>query len=271
MQSRRLASNLGIYVYAAAAMYLGLVGLVSGDFAVGWQHVGPNVPLREPLAYLAAIVELGAGIALLVPRTARLGAVTLTAIYSVFTLLWVPKACVDIFQRQYDATGNVFEEFAMVVGGLMLCAILLPAGAALARQKGLLVQFLGFCSLSFGIVHIVDTMPGIASWIPGWLPPSPLFWAYVTTICFFLAAAALLTGIAAPLAARLLTAEIVGFQLLVWIPKLMSGPRQHFNWAGNGINLAIAAGAWVVADSLSHAEGRRLAPKLVHAEVGSAA
>lgn len=158
----------------------------------------------------------------------------------------------------------------MVCGGLVLCAILLPAGSAVVRHKNLVAQFLGFCSLSFGIEQIVDTMPGIASWIPKWLPPSPLFWAYVTTISFFLAAAALLTGIVAPLAARLLTAEIVGFQLLVWIPKLVSGPRDHFNWAGNGINLAIAAGAWVVADSLSRSTARKTAAELVPDRVGSA-
>lgn len=273
-ESRRspgLAHNLGVYVFAAAAIYLGLIGLVSGDFAGGWQHVGPGVPLRELLAYLAAIIELGAGIALLVPRTARVGAVTLTIVYSVFTLLWVPKAIVDIFQRQYDATGNVFEEFAMVCGGLMLCAMLLPAGSAFMRHKDLYAQFLGFCALSFGIVHIVDTMPGIAGWIPRWLPPNPLFWAYVTTISFFLAAAAILTGIMAPLATRLLAAEIVIFQLLVWIPKVVAGPRQHFNWAGNGINLAIAGGVWVVADALSRAATHKTAPVQSIERVGSLA
>ncbi|HTX77125.1 MAG TPA: hypothetical protein VMD29_13030 [Terracidiphilus sp.] len=271
MQSRRLASNLGIYVYAVAGIYLGLVGLVSGDFAVPWQYVGLNGAVREALAYLVAIFELGGGIALLVPRTARIGAVTLTIVYSFFTLWWVPKAVVDIFKPAYDSTGNVFEEFSMVVGGLMLCAILLPAGSWFSRNQRLFVQFLGFCSLSFGIVHIVDTMPGIASWIPKWLPPSPLFWAYVTTICFFLAAASILTGIMAPLAARLLMAEIVGFQLLVWIPKLVAGPTQHFNWGGNGINLAIAGACWVVADQLSQAGMRKAAPEPVPYKVGSAA
>lgn len=271
MERRRLASDLGIYVYAAAAIYLGLVGIVSGDFAVSWQNVGPDVPMRVPLAYLAGLVELGAGIALLVPRAVRAGAVTLTIVYSIFTLLWVPKAFVELFQREYDGMGNVFEEFAMVCGGLMLCAILLPAGSFLAQHRTLLVQFLGFCSLSFGIVHIVDRMAGIAGWIPKWLPPSPLFWAYVTTICFFLAAVALLTGIMAPLAARLLTTEIVGFQLLVWIPKLVAGPRQHSNWSGNGINLAIAAGAWVVADSIGRAAERKPVPERVPEKVGSIA
>lgn len=256
MPANGRALNFGIYVYGAAAIVLGLIGLVSGDFGGGWQHVGPSFQLREPLAYFAAVVELAAGIALVVPRTARIGAVSLTMVYSVFTLLWVPKACADLFQPEvfrlrYDAMGNVFEEFAMAAGGMMLCAMLAPAGSWIARRQRLVALVFGLCPLSFGIEHISDTMTGLTGWIPKWLPPSPLFWAYATTVCFFLAAAAILTGIMAPLAARLLTAEIVGFQLLVWIPKLVAGPRDHFNWAGNGINLAIAAGVWVIADSLS--------------------
>ncbi len=271
MRSRNIASNLGIYVYGGAAVWLGLVGLVSGDFAGGWQHVGPNTPLREPLAYLTAVIELAAGIALLLPRTARFGALLLTILYAVFTLLWAPKAFVDVFRLNYDAMGNVFEEFSLLAAGLVLCAILSPAGSSFSRRESLFARIFGLCPVSFGIVHIFDTMQGIASWVPKWLPPGQLFWAYATTISFFLAAAAILTGIMAPLAARLLTAEIVGFELLVWIPRLIAAPRDHFNWSGNGICLAIAGAAWVVSDSISEATKRR--PVLVQspAKVGSAA
>jgi hypothetical protein len=83
-------------------------------------------------------------------------------------------------------------------------------------------------------------MPGLLGWIPGWLPPTKMFWAYATTMGFFGAAVAILTGITAPLAARLLTAEIVIFELLVWIPNLSAGPSNHFNWAGNAICIALA-------------------------------
>jgi len=260
LRERSLISNLGIYVYGGAAILLGLVGLVSGNFAVNWQHVGPNVPFRGPLAYLTALIELTAGIAVILPRTARIGAFALTILYSVFTLLWAPKAFVDVFGLHYDAMGNVFEEFSMVVGGLVLCAILTRTGSAWPRREALFGRLFGICSLSFGIVHIFDTMPGLAGWIPKWLPPSQLFWAYATTVSFFLAAAAILTGIMAPLAARLLTAEIVGFQILVWIPKVVSEPREHFYWVGNGINLAIAAAAWVVSDSISRLAKLKSAP-----------
>lgn len=253
---RSTASHLGLYLYAAAAIFLGILGLVSGDFAASWQNVGPHVPLRLPLAYLTAVVELAGGLALLLPRTARAGALALTVVYSVFTLLWVPKAFVNL--GNYDPIGNVFEEFALVAAGLVLCAAFSPAGSFFARHRRYFPLLFALCPISFGIVHIVD-MPGLLGYIPAWLPPSRMFWAYATTLGFFAAAVAILTGILAPLAARLLTAEIVAFELLVWIPNLYKDPHNHFNWAANGISLALSGASWVVADALSQAPKSRTA------------
>lgn len=251
MKNRRsIASNIGLYVYAGGAVFLGVLGLVTGDFATTWQHVGPNVPLRVPLAYFAAVLEVAGGLALLVPRTARVGAVILTIVYSVFTLSWLPKAFVNL--GNFDPIGNVFEEFALVAAGLVLCATFSPAGSPLARRRAFFVLLFGICPISFGIVHIVD-MPGLLGPIPGWLPPSKMFWAYATTLGFFAAAVATLTGILAPLAARLLTAEIVIFELLFWIPRLQAAPHDHFTWAGNAISTALCGAAWVVSDSISAA------------------
>jgi len=246
---RSISSNLGRCVYAAAAIFLGVLGLISADFATNWQSVAANVPFRVPLAYLTAALELLAGLALLWPRTARIGALTLTAIYSVFTLIWLPKAFVNL--GNFDPIGNVFEEFSLVAGGLVLSAALSPASSYLARHRAFFVLLFGICPISFGIVHIVD-MPGLLSPIPAWLPPGKMFWAYATTIGFFASAIAILTGIQAKLAARLLTAEIIIFELLFWIPNVRTQPN-HFNWAGNAISIAIAGAAWVVADSISAA------------------
>jgi uncharacterized membrane protein YphA (DoxX/SURF4 family) len=257
MQKRSFTSNLGIHVYAAGAISLGLLGLASGDFAVTWQHVGPNVPFRVPLAYLTALVELAAGLALLWRRTALAGALTLTALYSVFTLLWLPQAFENL--GNFDPIGNVFEEFALVAAGLVLCAIFSPTGSSIARRRSFFVLLFGICPISFGIVHIVD-MPGLLNPIPGWLPPNKMFWAYATTMGFFGAAVAILTGIMAPLASRLLTAEIVIFELLFWIPKLSAGPSNHFLWAGNAISIAMAGAAWVVSDAISAAAKNRPIP-----------
>jgi uncharacterized membrane protein YphA (DoxX/SURF4 family) len=261
LSNRSLISNLGIYIYAFAAIFLGVLGLVSGDFATSWQNVGPNVPLREPLAYLTAVIELAAGFALLWPRTARVGAFTLTVVYSIFTLLWVPRAFVNL--GNFDPIGNVFEEFSLVAAGLVLCAIFSPAGSSLARRRPFFVLLFGICPISFGIVHIMD-MPGLLGAIPAWLPPARMFWAYATTLGFFAAAIAILTGIMAPLASRLLTIEIAIFEFLFWIPNLHRDPHNHFNWAGNAISIAIAGAAWVVSDSICQAANVNvLSPKLL--------
>lgn len=247
MENRTVASNLGVYVYAAGAIVLGLLGLVSGDFAGTWQRVGPNVPFREALAYLTALIELIAGLALLWRRTARAGALTLTVVYSVFTLVWVPRYLEDL--RNFDPLGNVFEEFSLVVAGAVLFASFSPAGSVVLRSESNLARLYGLSAISFGVGHIYY-MPGLLSWIPKWIPPSQMFWAYATTIGFFLAAVAILSGIMAPLASRLVTAEIVGFEILVWIPKLVADPHQHVNWAGNAISIALSGAPWVIADSI---------------------
>jgi uncharacterized membrane protein YphA (DoxX/SURF4 family) len=268
MQNRSFASNLGLYAYAAGAIFLGVLGLASGDFATSWQRVGPNVALREPLAYITALIELAGGLALLWPRTARAGALTLTIVFSVFTLLWVPKIIEN--QSGYDPTGNFFEEFSAVAAGAVLFACLSPAGSPIARRESLFARLYGLSPISFGIVHICD-MPGLLTWIPNWIPPSQMFWAYATTIGFFLAAAAILSGIMAPLASRLLTAEIVGFEILVWIPKLLAGPHEHFNWAGNAICVALAGAPWVVSDSIYRTAQRALVHTKAATEVSTPA
>lgn len=247
MLNRNFASNLGNCVYAAGAIFLGVAGLISGDFATQWQRVGPDVPLRMPLAYLTALIELAAGLALLWPRTARYGALTLTVVYSVFALLWLPMILAG--HSGFDPTGNFFEEFSLVAGGAVLFARFSPDASPIARRESLFARLFGLSAISFGIVHIVD-MPGLAAWVPQWIPPSQIFWCYATTIGFFLAAASILSGILAPLASRLLTVEIVSFEIFVWIPKLLASPHEHFLWSGNAISVAIAGAIWAVSDSV---------------------
>jgi uncharacterized membrane protein YphA (DoxX/SURF4 family) len=91
-----------------------------------------------------------------------------------------------------------------------------------------------------------------AGFVPKWIPPGQMFWAIGTTVAFALAAIALLTGLMARLAARLTTAMIAGFGLLVWLPALIANPHSFAIWAESTETLGIAATAWVVADFLGH-------------------
>lgn len=93
-------------------------------------------------------------------------------------------------------------------------------------------------------------LKGTASFVPKWIPPGQMFWAVATTIAFALAAIALLSGLSALLASRLLTAMILGFGLLVWLPAPFTAPHQITSWAGNAQNTAILGAAWIVMDYL---------------------
>jgi uncharacterized membrane protein YphA (DoxX/SURF4 family) len=246
----------GLFVFAAAAIVLGLLGLVWSDFAISWQRVGPDVPHRLALARLAAVIELGCGLGLLWRRTARAAALLLTALYAVFVLLWISP--VVAHPAIYDSWGNVFEELSLVIGGLVAFSTLSPPGSPWFRHRRTFARLYGICPISFGTDHLIY-LAGAATWVPRWIPPSQKFWIVATAIFFFMAAAAILSGILAGLAARLLTVMILLFGALIWAPRLAAAPHTHFVWSGNAINFALAAAAWVVSDVLCDPSVSRLA------------
>ncbi len=241
-------ATLGIYVYGASAIALGLIGLAWRDFAVNWQHVQPSVPHRVALAIVAAVCEILGGAALFWRPTARAGAALLTLLFAIYVSLWMPEVLKA--PGVYDNWGNFFEELSAFLGGLAAFALLAPRNSAWADKEHLVARIYGICPVSFGLVHFIYLKPA-ASFVPTWIPPGQTFWAVATAIFFLMAAAAILSGILAVLAARLLTAMIIGFELLAWLPRLIATPHNHFLWSGNAIGTMLGAAAWVVADALA--------------------
>ena len=64
---------------------LGIAGLCKGDFSVIWQPVPKEVPAREALVYLCALISVACGVGLLWQRTAALAARALL----LWFLLWL--------------------------------------------------------------------------------------------------------------------------------------------------------------------------------------
>ena len=262
MTSRKSLSHLGLWAFGISAILLGVTGLAWGDFATNWQRVQQGVPFREVLAYLVAACELLSGLAIFWRRTAQAGAFFLTVLYSIFALLWV----VQIFMspQVYDNWGNFFEEFSLVAGGAVALAMLSTPESTWASKRALFSRIYGVSVISFGAEHFIY-FAGAASWVPSWIPPGQEFWTALTGTCFLMAAAAILSGVMAGLATRLLTVMIAGFEILVWVPKLVAAPHDHFNWAGNTICIALAAAAWVVSDSINELGEEYPALKLIGA------
>jgi len=87
-----------------------------------------------------------------------------------------------------------------------------------------------------------------ASLVPKWMH-FPLGWTYLTGAGSLAAAAGMLFGVYARLAANLEAAMLWIITLLVWVPRVASGPRDQGDWTEFLISFAIATGTWVVAET----------------------
>jgi uncharacterized membrane protein YphA (DoxX/SURF4 family) len=237
--------SLGRYVFGLAAIGSGICALVWHDFdALG------GVPHHAILTYILATIEILGGVAVLWPKTARAGAVALTATYLTFAVLALPP----ILEHPlvYNSFGNFFEQFSLVSGAVMLYACSGPtAPVRTARLAQIGYYSFGICVVSFALEQLFY-LSATVSLVPKWIPPGQMFWAMATTAAFAVAAIALLTGFMALLASRLTTAMIVGFGLLVWLPALFANPHSFTNWSEGVETLAIAGSAWIVVDFLAH-------------------
>ncbi len=239
---------LGRHVYGLAAVAFGVIALVWHDFN-NWQQIRAlgNVPHHEILVYIVGSIELFGGISIQWPSTARAGALALGTIYLIFALLWVPHIAAK--PQIFDRWANFFEQFSLVSAALIVYASVGRSEEA-ARAGRIGYIFFGVCVVSFTIEQLVY-LSGTAEFVPKWIPPGQMFWAITTTIAFALAAIAILSRRLALLASRLLTAMLIGFGLLVWLPAPFADPHKLMNWAGNAENLAISGAAWIVADFLN--------------------
>ncbi|HEY5710591.1 MAG TPA: hypothetical protein VIT38_01750 [Allosphingosinicella sp.] len=240
--------TLGIRVYGLAAIALGLVGLVWADFAAPWQPVPSEVPGRATLALVTALAFVAGGAALQWRHTAKPGALLLAALYAVFALLWAKR--VIGFPAIFGTWSGMAEPVALAVAGLIAFARLGPRESAGANRLALSGRLVfGLCLVAFGTAHLVYVVQ-TAAMVPAFMPGGTRLWAQITGFCHLLAGLALLSGVQAKVAARLLIAMFVGFGLLVWLPQLFATPHVHMAWGGNAINFALVGAAWVVADSL---------------------
>src|SRR5579863_3249405 len=230
--------KLGRHVFGVASLAFGLITLVWHDYSGG--H-----PLRY-IVYAAAAAQIVGGSAIQFRQLAKTGAAVLGAAYLVFALLCLPGIVAK--PQIYNSWGNFFEQFSLVTGAAIAYARLSSVWSPETVRRFGRVLF-GICTASFTLEQAFY-LGATAHLVPKWIPPSQMFWAVTTTVLFALAAVALLANRMALLAARLLTAMLVIFGLLVWVPLLLSDPHSHTNCSETAETFAIAGTAWILADVL---------------------
>lgn len=249
--------NAAARLYGLSGVALGVLGLIWGDFASHWQPVPPETPARAALAYAAALLFVGGGLALQWRRSAPAGAAILTLLHLMFALLWARR--IVGFPELIGTWSGTAEPVAMALGAVAAFLSGQPRATPTAERATRIVMILfGLCLVAFGLAHFLAAAE-TAALVPAWILPGQRFWAFATGLFHLLAGAALIGNIRALLAARLLTIMFIGFGLLVWAPRLFLRPDLHPAWAGNAINLALIASALAMACAIAragHGEGR---------------
>ncbi|WP_211259116.1 hypothetical protein [Dyella japonica] len=238
---------------ALCMMSLGALGFIYGDVALVWQHLPiEHMPGARPIAYLFALIELVAGIGLLLRQWAKPASALLVAFMLVWTVLLKLPAVIVV--PSMEATWLGFGEIAVIFAGawvLFACHMGEYRGwlRPLTGRRGVRAARVVFAlSLPMiGLSHFVYSEQTVAL-VPSWLP-YPLGWAYFTGACSIAACLAVLFGVLPQLAARLEAVMLWIITLLVWVPTVFSAPHDRTGWTALAISAAIACGAWVVADS----------------------
>ena len=247
--------TIGARIYGVAAIALGIPGLAYGRFAAMGQPVPAEIRGHAMLAYATAALLIAAGLAINVRRSAVAGSLALASLFAVF-LLWLHLPSAFTQPLVWVSWESLAENFAMALGGLL--AFTLAPGVGERRVHVALIARLlfGLCLAIFGTSEFVYA-GFTASLVPAWLPPSPLFWTYLTGAAQFAAGMAVLSSVGARLAAILLTAMYLVFALIVHLPRVIANPGDAGIWGENGVNLVLAGAAWLLADSFAAARQRR--------------
>lgn len=248
----RIASA-GHVCFAAALIWLGVMGLSKGTFVQIWQPVPKWVPAREPLAYLCAFVSLASGIGLLWQRTATVAARVIFVSLMVWLLAFrLPNL---FFETPVVLVAWTFSSTAVMVAAAWVLYIWFADDrdrqrvGFFADGRGMRIArvLYGVSLIPFGLAHVMY-LDATTVLIPGWLPWHVAL-AYVTGGAFIVAGLAVTVGVFARLAAALSTLQMGLFGLIVWVPRVLAGTVNEFQWGEFVVTCALTAGAWVVADS----------------------
>jgi hypothetical protein len=236
--------KVGTALMAITALSLGVMGAVRGDFTMVFHPVPEDISARPVLLAISSGAFVASGALLFLrPRWVAGGAI-MCGLYALLSLGWLQR--VIGFPALVGTWLGFSEQIALALGALAIA--LSAARAGRSSIVGVRIAF-GLCQVIFALGHFLS-LPETIAMTPGYIPPGPKFWALATGVLHLVGAVALMSGLRAFLATRLLAAMFACCGALVWLPQLVADGSSALAWAGNVINLALIGAVLSVGDPL---------------------
>jgi uncharacterized membrane protein len=231
-------------IFGICLLAMGILGLISGDFAMQWQPVPAWVFARTALAYVCGALQIVLGLGLLFPRTA--GATS--RVLLVYVALWwlLLKVPVVVAAPNVEASWLGLGEISVILAGAWMLYLLFgrPGGPDTVNLRRAAMLF-GLALIPIGLSHIFY-LPQTAAFVPAWLPFRS-GWAYFTGAAQIAAGLGVLFWVLPSLAATLEAVALTIFTILVWVPGLFAAHAGRLQWTAVIMSAMITAGAWAAA------------------------
>jgi uncharacterized membrane protein len=237
---------------------LGVLGVVSQDFAFDWQPVPAFHPGRELLAVVCGLFMIALGVGLLLRATVAMTVRVLLPFLLAWLCLKIPTV---LAAPQIEGVWIGFGEVGMLLaGGWVLFARLSELEQSrwstdFTGQRGIRIAqiIFGLAVIPVGLGHLfyVEITTGL---VPSWLPLRAGL-AYLTGIAQIACGLAMVFAIRVRLAAAIETVLVALFAFLVWgpdtwfaaIPKMAgTPPGARFPLTAFLITWMVGVSAWLI-------------------------
>jgi uncharacterized membrane protein YphA (DoxX/SURF4 family) len=250
----------GRFMYATGIIALAVLCLISKDFIVGRPPAWPaDIKINPALAYISGGVLIMASITIIFDRKARPAAYLISAlIFFLSVLRHLPD-----FMNDW---ANAYKSIALA-GGSLIIAASFPVhdttknyGFRADEQfRKVLITIGCICLAAFfiacGYAHF-KFVDFIESFIPAYIP-FHVFWAYFCGICLFAGGAGLLIPRTRRLAALLSGIMVLGWFLLLHIPRFIANTHDASDRMGLCESFTLVGIFFVLAGIIPVLENKR--------------
>jgi uncharacterized membrane protein YphA (DoxX/SURF4 family) len=261
--------KVGLWFYGLGTVLAGILDIAWGAFEASHQPIqslGKNFPGQHILAYAAGVWLVAAGVAILWPRSARIGAAASAIAYLIFALLWLPRYSAGVHAYGWrvavlvGVSFGLAQQLMLVAPAALVYAFPASPDSLLRKRAAIAARWmLGLPPVIFGLFHLTSIRV-FASIVPHWMSFG-YFWAGLTGIAFILAGSAICLGIMDVPAARLLALMLLLFEGFVEVPPVFIRSHNLATWGAAVYNLAAIGACWIFAEFLtSRADRTRLGP-----------